>query len=86
LRNRDAAQVNVPLVNGLPSANSVADCPLRVHSSIRSTHIASVLGFMRAKMPTNHELRKNGLRAADTYVHATDADHREVPGQREAVG
>jgi len=66
LRNRDAAQVNVPLVNGLPSANSVADCPLRVHSSIRSTHIASVLGFMRAKMPTNHELRKNGLRAADT--------------------
>jgi hypothetical protein len=23
---------------------------------------------MRAKMPTNHALRKNGLRAADTFV------------------
>jgi hypothetical protein len=66
VRKREAAHVSVPLVYGLPSANSVADCPLRVHSSIRSTHIASVLGFMRAKMPTNHVLRKNGLRASDT--------------------
>jgi hypothetical protein len=28
--------------------------------------MASVLGFMRAKMPTNHVLRKNGLGAPDT--------------------
>ena len=66
LRNCDAAHVNVPLVNGLPSANSVADCPLRPHSSIRSAQTASVLGFIPAKMKTIHALVKNGAHASDT--------------------
>src|SRR5690606_24217359 len=66
LRNCDAAHVNVPLVNDLPSANSVADWPLRPHSSIRSAQTASVLGFMRTKMPTIHALVKNGACASDT--------------------
>src|SRR5690606_5268019 len=68
LRNCDAAHVNVPLVNDLPSANSVADWPLRPHSSIRSAQTASVLGFMRTKMPTIHALVKNGACASDTHM------------------
>ncbi len=68
LRNCDAAHDNVPPVYGLPSANSVADCPLRPHSSIRSAQIASVFAFMRTKMPTNHPLAKNGVDAPDTEI------------------
>jgi len=58
--------VKVPLVNGLPSANSVADRPLRPHSSIRSAQTASVFGFIPAKMLTIHPLVKNGVCAPDT--------------------
>ena len=65
-RNVDAAHVNVPPVNGLPSANSVADCPLRPHSLTRSAHIASVFGFIPAKMQTIQAPVKNGARAPDT--------------------
>lgn len=66
LRNCDAAHVNVPLVNGLPSANSAADCPLLPHSSIRPAQTDSVLGFIPAKMKTIHALVKNGAHASDT--------------------
>ena len=67
LRNCDAAQFSVPLVNGLPSANSVADCPLRPQSSIRSAQTASVFGFIPAKMLTIHALVKNAVCAPDTH-------------------
>ena len=73
VRNCDAAHVNVPLVNGLPSANSVADCPLRPHSSIRSAQTASVFGFIPAKMLTIHALVKNGVCAPDTRLDIANA-------------
>ncbi len=66
MRNCDAAHANVPPLYGLPSANSVADCPLRPHSSIRSAHTASVFGFIPDKMQTIHALVKNGVCAPDT--------------------
>ena len=60
LRNCDAAHANVPPVYGLPSANSVADCPLHSHASIRSAQIASVFGFMPPRCRQFNRLRRTG--------------------------